>query len=53
MGDWFVRRQHPDGYWQADTLVEQGAIIHNALEFVMHVDTIIACLSSRPITLDR
>ncbi len=53
MGDWFVARQHPDGYWPTDTPdTQKGRLIHNALEFVMHVDTIIAGLSSRPIGQD-
>ena len=53
MGDWFVARQHADGYWPTDMPgVDQGRLIHNALEFVMHIDTIIAGLSSRPIVPD-
>ncbi len=54
MSDWFVEYQHPDeGHWHSKTSVDQGSIIHNALEFVMQVDTIMAGLSSRPITPDR
>jgi hypothetical protein len=56
MGDWFVANQAPKGYWRPIGLgAEQGsgpslgALIHNALEFTMHVDTIIAGLRSRPI----
>jgi hypothetical protein len=49
MGDWFAARQHREGYWPAEEVREQGRIIHNAFEFVMHVDTIISGLSSRPI----
>ncbi|HVA84756.1 MAG TPA: hypothetical protein VNF73_00415 [Candidatus Saccharimonadales bacterium] len=50
MGDWFAAEQHPDGYWpiKGDG-AELGNLIHNALEFAMHVDTIIAGLTSRPI----
>ncbi len=50
MGDWFLKCQHPDGYWLTGKPIEQGQLIHNAFEFVMHVDTLIAGLSSRPIT---
>ena len=47
MGDWFVRQQHPDGYWPpTDGPTTRGRLIHNALEFTMHVDTIISGLSS-------
>ena len=49
MGDWFVRQQHRDGYWPpTDGESTRGRLIHNALEFTMHVDTIISGLSSRP-----
>ena len=42
MGDWFVSRQHPGGYWVPQALSDdRNKIIHNALEFVMHIDTII------------
>ena len=48
MGDWFVRQQHPDGYWPpTDGESTRGRLIHNALEFTMHVDTIISGLSGR------
>jgi hypothetical protein len=56
MGDWFVANQAPEGYWPAiGQGAEQGGglplgnLIHNALEFTMHVDTIIAGLTSREI----
>lgn len=54
MGDWFVSNQHPDGYWpvMGGGAAERGSLIHNALEFVMHVDTIISGLTSRPVTDD-
>jgi hypothetical protein len=55
MGDWFVEHQDPAGFWpvigqgaEAGT-APQATLIHNALEFTMHVDTIIAGLTSRPI----
>ncbi len=40
MGDWFLKCQHPDGYWLTGKPIEQGQLIHNAFEFVMHVDTL-------------
>lgn len=47
MGDWFVSQQHPEGYWVPQASGDdRNKIIHNALEFVMHVDTIIAGLSA-------
>ena len=56
MGDWFVEHQDPAGFWPAiGGGAESGgdlplsSRIHNALEFTMHVDTIIAGLTSRPI----
>ena len=56
MGDWFVEHQAPEGYWPViGQSAEQGSesplgnLIHNAIEFTMHVDTIIAGLTSRPI----
>jgi hypothetical protein len=57
MGDWFVETQAPEGYWPPLGAGAEGsgpplgALIHNALEFTMHVDTIIAGLRSRPIPL--
>ena len=47
MGDWFLKCQHPDGYWLTGKPIEQGQLIHNAFEFVMHVDTLIAGLLVR------
>ena len=50
MGDWFVSEQHTDGYWPARAEgAELGSVIHNALEFTMHIDTIISGLTSRPV----
>ena len=56
MGDWFVEHQAAQGFWPViGQAAEQGSqtplgiLIHNALEFTMHVDTIIAGLTSRPI----
>jgi hypothetical protein len=58
MGDWFVEHQDAAGFWPAigaGGAAEGGgelplaSRIHNALEFAMHIDTIIAGLTSRPI----
>jgi hypothetical protein len=56
MGDWFVEHQATEGYWpvigqgpEQGTETPLGNLIHNALEFTMHIDTIIAGLTSRPI----
>jgi len=56
MGDWFVEHQDAAGFWPViGQGAEQGSetplgnLIHNALEFTMHIDTIIAGLTSRPI----
>ncbi len=54
MGDWFAARQTPEGYWLPGAEATetagstQGSLIHNALEFAMHVDHIISGLASRP-----
>jgi hypothetical protein len=52
MGDWFASGQAPEGFWPVDDpSAERGSVIHNALEFAMHVDTIIGGLASRGSTL--
>ena len=54
MGDWFANRQHAEGYWLPNqSKPTLGKLIHNTLEFVMHVDTIISGLSSRPLGSSR
>jgi hypothetical protein len=47
MGEWYLRRQEPEGWWHP--LVEQtlGDVIEVTLEFVMHLDTLIGALSAR------
>jgi hypothetical protein len=47
MGDWYVERQEPAGWWHP--LVERslGDVIEATLEFVMHLDTLIGGLSAR------
>jgi hypothetical protein len=49
MGDWFAARQAPEGYWPSVAGAARGNLIHNALEFAMHVDHIIAGLASRSV----
>jgi hypothetical protein len=48
MGDWYISRQEPAGHWHP--LVEEtlGDVIEITLEFVMHLDTLIGALASRP-----
>jgi hypothetical protein len=48
MGDWYVETQEAEGWWHP--LVEQtlGDVIEITLEFVMHLDTLISALGSRP-----
>ena len=48
LGDWFVAGQKEDGRWQYDPNARPGALIELTLEFVMHVDTLMAGLASRP-----
>lgn len=48
MGDWYTARQHDDGRWQFDPAATLGSVIELTLEFVMHLDTLIGALASRP-----
>lgn len=50
MGDWYIERQAPDGSWDPNPGVERslGAVIEVTLEFVMHLDTLLGGLASRP-----
>jgi hypothetical protein len=48
MGDWYVETQQPDGHWHWDYCHTLGDHLELTLEFVMHVDTLIAGLASRP-----
>jgi hypothetical protein len=48
MGDWYVSCQKDDGRWQYDPNATRGSLIELTLEFVMHLDTLIAGLASRP-----
>lgn len=48
MGDWYAATQQADGCWGWENNVTLGSKIELTLEFVMHVDTIISGLASRP-----
>lgn len=48
MGDWYAARQQPTGEWGWDSWVTTGQRIELTLEYVMHIDTLIAGLASRP-----
>ena len=48
MGDWYVTNQNAEGYWHWDDMDTLGAHIHAAFEFVMHLNTLIGGLASRP-----
>ncbi len=48
MGDWYVDRQEPDGRWHWANYSSLGSHIELGLEFVMHLDTLIGALASRP-----
>lgn len=48
MGDWFAREQRPEGHWEWPRYRTLGQKIELTLEFVMHLDTLIGGLASRP-----
>jgi hypothetical protein len=48
LGDWYVERQEPAGFWHPLSEKTQGDVIEVTLEFVMHLDTLIGALASRP-----
>ena len=48
LGDWYVERQEPAGFWHPLVEQTQADVIEVTLEFVMHLDTLIGALSSRP-----
>ena len=48
MGDWYVANQEPSGRWHWENYSTLGSHIELALEFVMHLDTLIGGLASRP-----
>ena len=48
LGDWYVETQEPDGRWHPLVEETQADVIEVTLEFVMHLDTLIGALASRP-----
>jgi hypothetical protein len=48
MGQWYLDTQTPEGSWHPLVEKNEADVIEVTLEFVMHVDTIIGALSSRP-----
>ena len=48
MGDWYVATQEADGRWHPWVEETESDVIEVTLEFVMHLDTLIAALASRP-----
>lgn len=48
MGDWYQQSQHSEGYWAWPGHESLGSRIELTLEFVMHIDTLISGLASRP-----
>ena len=48
MGDWYVGTQEPEGCWHPLVQQTPGDVIEITLEFVMHLDTLIGALASRP-----
>ena len=50
MGEWYLRTQEPDGSWRwwNEDRTTLGSRIELTLEFVMHLDTLIGGLASRP-----
>ena len=48
LGDWYVATQEADGFWHPLREQTQADVIEVTLEFVMHLDTLIGALSSRP-----
>jgi hypothetical protein len=48
MGDWYVDTQEADGRWHWENYSTLGSHIELGLEFVMHLDTLIGALASRP-----
>ena len=48
LGDWYVATQEEEGYWHPWVERIDGDRIWLTLEYVMHLDTIIAALASRP-----
>ena len=48
MGDWYLSAQQPEGWWHHIGGNDLAGVIEITLEFVMHLDTLIGALASRP-----
>ena len=48
LGDWYVATQEEEGFWHSWLERTEADPIWITLEYVMHLDTLIAALSSRP-----
>jgi hypothetical protein len=48
MAEWYISRQEPDGHFGWDSWSSPGQQIELTLEFVMHIDTLIAGLRAHP-----
>jgi hypothetical protein len=48
LGQWYVATQRVEGNWTWDGYETLGSQIELTLEFVMHIDTLIAAVTSRP-----
>lgn len=48
LGDWYVETQESAGFWHPLAENAQADVIEVTLEFVMHLDTLIGALASRP-----
>jgi hypothetical protein len=48
LGDWYVALQDADGAWRPWVETHENDRVWITLEYVMHLDTLIAALASRP-----
>jgi len=48
LGDWYVAMQDPAGFWRPWAERTENDRVWITLEYVMHLDTLIAALASRP-----
>ena len=48
LGDWYVAMQDPAGFWRPWVEHAENDRVWITLEYVMHLDTLVAALSSRP-----
>ena len=50
MGEWYIETQNDEGFWRWKGFEALGPRIEAALEFAMHVDTLIGGLAARPLS---